>query len=288
MTDRLIVISGRSGSGKSAALNALEDFGDVCIDNLPATLLPELMQRLKESPDKFGRTLAVGIDVRNPWSDLHNIEGILEELRSTGVDYRVIYLAAGTDTLIRRFRESRRKHPLTSDHLDLHHALVLEDELLQPMQRIAEEVIDTSQMSPHDLGGLLRKRFHPDRAGNLQLVFESFGFKYGIPSDADMVFDVRCLPNPHWEPHLRPLTGRDEAVATFLENSPAVAEMQASIADFVDRWLPSFIETNRSYLTIAVGCTGGQHRSVYLCENLHRLFASRHDNVQVHHRELAP
>ena len=283
---RLIVISGRSGSGKSAALHALEDSGLTCIDNLPASLLPSLFKRL-ENNSEDERSLAVSIDVRNPWSDLNNIGSILSDLKKTGVQYQVVYFDAHTDTLFKRFSESRRKHPLTDEITDLEKALSLEEKLLLPIKQISQAVVDTSALSPHELHGLLRNMLELDTRKILQLTFESFGFKYGPPADADFVFDVRCLPNPHWDTSLRELSGKDQKVIDYLCSEDMVVEMEKDLVAFVSRWLPKFESANRSYLTIAIGCTGGQHRSVYISERLKTHFAEMLENVQVNHRELS-
>ena len=284
---RLVVVSGRSGSGKSTALNVLEDVGFTCIDNLPASLLPGLFQ---QATDKQGynwlENIAVGIDARNLTGDLNQLPKILDELKATGIDYEVIFLDARTSVLIQRFSETRRKHPLSSDHIDLKEAIALETKLLEPITSIANRRIDTSNMTLHQLRDIIKKQIAHTSKGDMAILFESFAFKHGVPSDADFVFDVRCLPNPYWKHALRPFNGNDQPVIEFLESQPEVAAMLADINGFMTRWIPSFRANNRSYLTIAIGCTGGQHRSVYISNTLSEYFVAQYPNTQVRHREL--
>ena len=252
---RLVVISGRSGSGKSTALHILEDLGFTCIDNLPAGLLPGLFAEIANGPGHSPTLIAVGIDARTP-------------------------------TLIRRYSETRRKHPLSSLKIDLKQALALEREILEPVAAIADRQIDTTNMTLHQLRDLIRKQIVPGSEGEMAILFHSFGFKHGVPLDADFVFDVRNLPNPYWKPELRSLTGRDPAVVAFLESQTEVAAMLADLIGFFSRWLPKLVASNRSYLTIAIGCTGGQHRSVYIARRLYDYFQGQYPNVQIQHREL--
>ena len=284
---RLVVVSGRSGSGKSTALNVLEDVGFTCIDNLPASLLPGLFQ---QATDKQGynwlENIAVGIDARNLTGDLNQLPKILDELKATGIDYEVIFLDARTSVLIQRFSETRRKHPLSSDHIDLKEAIALETKLLEPITSLANRRIDTSNMTLHQLRDIIKKQIAHTSKGDMAILFESFAFKHGVPSDADFVFDVRCLPNPYWKHALRPFNGNDQPVIEFLESQPEVAAMLADINGFMTRWIPSFRANNRSYLTIAIGCTGGQHRSVYISNTLSEYFVAQYPNTQVRHREL--
>ena len=284
---RLVVVSGRSGSGKSTTLNVLEDVGFTCIDNLPASLLPGLFQ---QATDKQGHNwlenIAVGIDARNLTGDLNQLPKILDELKATGIDYEVIFLDARTSVLIQRFSETRRKHPLSSDHIDLKEAIALETKLLEPITSIANRRIETSKMTLHQLRDIIKKQIAHTSKGDMAILFESFAFKHGVPSDADFVFDVRCLPNPYWKHALRPFNGNDQPVIEFLESQPEVAAMLADINGFMTRWIPSFRANNRSYLTIAIGCTGGQHRSVYISNTLSEYFVAQYPNTQVRHREL--
>lgn len=283
---RLVVISGRSGSGKSTALHILEDLGFTCIDNLPAGLLPGLFAEIANGPGHSPTLIAVGIDARNLMGNLDELAQILEKLRASGVRCEVVFLDARTPTLIRRYSETRRKHPLSSLKIDLKQALALEREILEPVAAIADRQIDTTNMTLHQLRDLIRKQIVPGSEGEMAILFHSFGFKHGVPLDADFVFDVRNLPNPYWKPELRSLTGRDPAVVAFLESQTEVAAMLADLIGFFSRWLPKLVASNRSYLTIAIGCTGGQHRSVYIARRLYDYFQGQYPNVQIQHREL--
>jgi UPF0042 nucleotide-binding protein len=284
----LVIISGRSGSGKSTVLNVLEDVGYYCIDNLPLALLPELIRQTRESASDEHKLVAVCIDARNATTDFSHFATLVAELPAD-VQTDVIYLDASTPTLFKRFSETRRKHPLSNVQTALREAIVKERALLQPIANAADLVINTSQMSVHELRAIIKKRVLSESAASnsMAILFMSFGFKRGIPIDADMVYDVRCLPNPYWVPDLRSKTGLDSAVKEFLDDQPEVIEMFEDIRHYLDRWLPRFAANNRSYMTIAIGCTGGMHRSVYLSERLRNWYASHFGNVQVHHRELA-
>ena len=282
---RLVVISGRSGSGKSSALHVLEDLGFYCIDNLPVALLPALVQQT-ENEEKLAK-VAVSIDARNIPHAFDNINEVLHQLPSVEYQLDVVYLDASEEVLLQRFSSTRRKHPLTSKAVSLAEAIEKEKILLEPVANLADLTLDTTSMSVHELRSLIRLRVADKTSTDIAILFESFGFKHGIPIDADYVFDVRNLPNPYWDPGLRAYTGRDEPVQTFLGNEPQVKHMQDDIAGFIQRWLPAFIDANRSYMTIAIGCTGGQHRSVYLAEQLASDFREQYTNVQVRHRELS-
>jgi len=285
---RLVVVSGRSGSGKSTALNLLEDAGFTCIDNLPAGLLPGLFEQTTSThnDNHWLSNIAVGIDARSLTGDLNRLPEILEKLKSSGVNYEVVYLDAITDVLIQRFSETRRKHPLSSHQIDIKEAIALETELLDPIASIANRRIDTSNMTLHQLRDLIKKQIVPDTEGDIAVLFESFAFKRGVPIDADFVFDVRCLPNPYWKHELRPYNGKDQPVIDFLESEPEVRYMLTDITDYLTRWLPRFKANNRSYLTVAIGCTGGQHRSVYISNMLGKYFNQHYANTQIRHREL--
>jgi len=285
---RLVVVSGRSGSGKSTALNLLEDAGFTCIDNLPAGLLPGLFEQAspKDSDNHWLNNIAVGIDARSLTGDLNRLPEILEKLKSSGVNYEVVYLDAITDVLIQRFSETRRKHPLSSHQIDIKEAIALETELLDPIASIANRRIDTSNMTLHQLRDLIKKQIVPETEGDMAVLFESFAFKRGVPIDADFVFDVRCLPNPYWKHELRPYSGKDQPVINFLESESEVTEMLSDIISYLTRWLPRFEANNRSYLTVAIGCTGGQHRSVYISNMLGKHFNRHYTNTQIRHREL--
>jgi UPF0042 nucleotide-binding protein len=281
---KLVIISGRSGSGKSTALHVLEDVGYTCIDNLPVGLLNALVDTVMRNGDDAH--LAVSVDARNVQKDLHRFPEILMELDRTGVDCEIVYLDAASATLVSRFSETRRRHPLSDRTTNLAEALEREGELLEAIANLADLTLDTTHLTLHQLRDLVKHRVVARSGHGLSLLFSSFAFKKGVPVDADLVFDVRCLPNPHWVAALRTLTGRDDEVIAYLEAQPDVADMLGDIAGFLHRWLPRFEENNRSYMTVAVGCTGGQHRSVYLVERLGALFSESMDNVLVRHREL--
>lgn len=283
---KLVIVSGLSGSGKSVALHTLEDIGFYCIDNLPAGLLNALAAELNAEARPV-ENAAVGIDARNLPQALQHFSEIHDELKARGIASEILFLTCDSDTLIKRFSETRRRHPLSTDRISLAEAVELERVLLEPIAARADLFIDTSQTTVHQLRDLVLKRVQHRQSSGLSLLFESFGYKHGIPTDADFVFDARCLPNPHWEPDLRALTGRDAAVIEYLEAESRVAEMYAELCTFLDNWIPAFEAENRSYLTVAVGCTGGQHRSVYLIERLAAHFANRYPNVVTHHRELS-
>jgi UPF0042 nucleotide-binding protein len=276
---QLYLISGLSGSGKSITLKVLEDSGFYCVDNLPADLLAALVEHLQRAGY---HNIAVSIDVRSANSVQH-LPPLLQKIKQQDVDVHVLFLDAQSDTLVKRFSETRRLHPLSDGQRTLPECVQHERELLAGISDIGHH-IDTSELNANALRAWVKKLIKLDRA-RLTLLFESFGYKHGIPLDADFVFDVRCLPNPHYEPLLRPLTGRDTAVIEFLDNIPSTLDMFDDIRDFVERWLPSFIADNRSYLTVAIGCTGGQHRSVYLAEKLSAYFGHQ-QQVLVRHREL--
>ena len=276
---QLFLISGLSGSGKSIALKVLEDSGFYCVDNLPAELLPALMENLRSAG--YTRT-AVSIDVRSG-NSVQQLPQHIEQLKQRGIDVHLLFLDAQSDTLVKRFSETRRRHPLSDDQLTLPECVQRERELLANIASIGHH-IDTSDLRANALQAWVKDFIQLDRA-RLTLLFQSFGFKHGIPLDADLVFDVRCLPNPHYDPALRPLTGCDLPVIDFLENTPTALKMFGDISTFVADWLPCFIADNRSYLTVAIGCTGGQHRSVYLAEKLARHFESQ-QQVLLRHRQL--
>ena len=282
---KLTIISGRSGSGKSTVLHVLEDLGYYCIDNLPASLLPALANRISEDGNDLP-LVAVSIDARNVSEDLEKVPEILTELKNTQISTQILFLDANSKTLLRRFNESRRKHPLSTETIGLREAINFESDLLEHISLLASLTIDTSSMSLQTLRQTVKEQFLGNRSSATALLFQSFGFKHGVPVDADIVYDVRCLPNPYWDASLRSLTGLDKPVADFLGADAEVTEMLADISHFLVKWLPNFEANNRSYITIAVGCTGGQHRSVYLCERLSQAFAEKLANVQVRHREL--
>ena len=277
---QLVIVTGLSGSGKSIVLRALEDIGYYCVDNLPATLLPQISEHLGAVSQE---RVAISIDSRS--AALEALPANIEQLKAQGMSVQVLFLEANVETLVKRYSETRRRHPLSDDSTTLAESIRRERELLGQLADFGHH-IDTSDLSANTLRSWV-KDFVSLKHGGLTLLFASFGFKHGIPLDADLVFDVRCLPNPHYDPNLRPLTGHDKAVIDFLESQQEVNAMAEDIRGFVARWLPSFVRDNRSYLTVAIGCTGGQHRSVYLAETLAAHFRAEHYKVLVRHRELA-
>ncbi|MGI9310389.1 MAG: RNase adapter RapZ [bacterium] len=284
----MIIVSGLSGSGKSVALQSLEDVGYYCIDNLPSVLLAEFAHHLAQARDAAAAPAAVGIDSRNQ-GFLLALDEVLNELAQRERACRILFLQADESALLRRYSETRRKHPLTDSHTPLVEGIHQERLLLEPLHDRAERVIDTTDTTPHELRWLVRDFASAGdgaSAGPL-FVLESFGFKFGAPREADFVFDVRCLPNPHWEASLRALTGRDRAVADYLGADDSVRRMVDEIHAFLANWLPGFAAGNRSYVTVAIGCTGGRHRSVYVVEQVRARFAERGAAVQARHRELS-
>jgi RNase adapter protein RapZ len=286
MTMRLIIVSGLSGSGKSVALHMLEDIDFYCVDNIPAALLkPFISHTVRAMGDTYPRT-AVGLDARNRASEIETIPALVGELRRSNINCEVLYLHAAEEVLLKRYAETRRKHPLVTGEVGLREAIALERKLLEPITTAADWVIDTSNMGVHALRDLIRERIEPRREGQLSLMFESFGYKHGIPGDADFVFDVRSLPNPHWETALRKLNGRDPAVIEYLAGFASVRSMIADLTAFLEKRLSEFSQANRSYLTIAIGCTGGQHRSVYIAEQLAEHFRKAYPQVLTRHDSL--
>jgi UPF0042 nucleotide-binding protein len=283
---RLIIVSGLSGSGKSVALDALEDIGFYCIDNIPAALLGGLINQTIEARDSLYENMAVGVDARNHAADLESLPDLLHSLKTQGVRCEIVFLDAEDQVLLKRYRETRRPHPLRTDDMSLHDAIRKERELLGSITYSADLVIDTTQTSIYELRESLSKRVAGRERAGLSIQIESFGFKHGVPFDADFVFDVRCLPNPHWEPNLRALTGKDEAVREFLAGHDITDVMSSDIISFLRNRIPEHLEHNRNYLTIAIGCTGGQHRSVYLVERIVSELQSDYPNVIVRHNEL--
>ncbi|ELV8696812.1 RNase adapter RapZ [Vibrio fluvialis] len=280
---RLIVVSGQSGAGKSVALRVLEDLGYYCVDNLPVGLLHAFMQSVQGSK----QNVAVSIDIRNLPKEPGLVEDVLDQLKQNN-DVSVLFLDANKETLMKRYSETRRIHPLSLSEgkPTLAQAIELETRLLEPLKEQADLLLDSSNKSLHELSETVRTRVEGRERKDLVMVFESFGFKYGLPSDADYVFDVRFLPNPHWEPDLRPLTGLDAPIKSFLESHAEVMELKLQIQKFFEHWLPLLEKNNRSYLTIAIGCTGGKHRSVYLTQQLGEYFAEMGHQVQIRHTSL--
>jgi UPF0042 nucleotide-binding protein len=281
---QFLVITGRSGSGKSSALHLLEDEGYTCIDNIPVSLLPELIVHVnKNTEQKF----AIGIDARNIDRDLGKISETLSSSLLLTDHYKVIYLDTHKDILLKRFSETRRKHPLSNETTGLDEAIEKERQILAPMFDLADIVLDTSALNLHELRSTIKRLVISEDSMGMAIMFSSFGFKFGTPIDADFIFDVRSLPNPHWEAGLKLKTGLEPEVIDFLDKQTPIQEMVDDIATFITKWIPSFERNNRSYLTIAIGCTGGMHRSVYICERLAARLKRDFKNVQARHRQLS-
>lgn len=282
---RLIVVSGQSGAGKSVALRVLEDLWYYCVDNLPVNLLSDFVESVRE----INQNVAVSIDIRNLPKEPQLVTETLEQLEAaTDIDVNVLFLDASKQTLLKRYSETRRIHPLSigQEKLSLEQAIDLEKTLLTPLAEQASIVIDSSDCNLYELSEKVRFKVEGKEKQELIIVFQSFGFKYGLPSDADYVFDVRFLPNPHWEPALRPLTGLDAPIHSFLEKHSEVLELKQQIQGFVEQWLPMLEKNNRSYLTVAIGCTGGKHRSVYLTQKIGEYFEQLGHQVQIRHASL--
>ncbi len=277
----IIIISGRSGAGKSVALRALEDIGYYCVDNLPVDLLPQLVEILSVNQS----SVAVSIDIRNLPNTASQLEQVLSRLQEHH-QLKIIFLDTDRSTLIRRYSDSRRLHPLSIQDLSLEAAIEAEQAYLEPLIQQANIIIDTAHLSTHELAERLREFLRGNTEKELKIVVESFGFKYGLPLDADYVFDVRFLPNPHWNPELRPMTGLDKPVAEFLNKHNEVNNFIYQTRSYIETWLPMLEQNNRSYLTIAIGCTGGKHRSVYIAQQLGEYFLAKGKNVRIQHKSL--
>ncbi|WP_413477521.1 RNase adapter RapZ [Vibrio hibernica] len=285
---RIIIISGQSGAGKSVALRVLEDLGYYCVDNLPVNLLDDFVASVQSTQKNSSQqNVAVSIDIRNLPQDPTLVSTTLQQLKQTH-DVNVLFLDADESTLLKRYSETRRIHPLSmmGEKLSLEQAIELEKNLLLNLKEEADLVLDSSNLSLHELSETVRIRVQGRESKDLVMVFESFGFKYGLPNDADYVFDVRFLPNPHWVPELRPLTGLDQPIIDFLGAQSEVIELHNSIEQFISQWLPLLEKNNRSYLTVAIGCTGGKHRSVYITQKLAEHFKALGHQVQVRHTSL--
>ncbi|MGB0834031.1 MAG: RNase adapter RapZ [Psychrobium sp.] len=278
---KLTIISGTSGAGKSVALRVLEDIGYYCVDNLPINLLIPFIKNTEDSE----QPVAVSLDIRNIPNSTEELNELLESLKQY-CELEILFLDASSTMLIKRYSETRRLHPLTQQCLTLTEAVKAEKEMLEPLAAAADLKIETGDLTIYQLSDLIKKRLLGTRSSELVLVFESFGFKHGLPRDVDYVFDVRFLPNPHWEPELRPLTGLDRPVQEYLESEPLVNKLENQITEFISDWLPELERNNRSYVTVAIGCTGGQHRSVYLAQKLAKNFSEQRHNIQIHHREM--
>lgn len=284
---RLIVVSGLSGSGKSIALNALEDAGFYCMDNLPVSLFETLAKQICDNSSETGNLTAVGIDARSQGLAMVKIPKMIKKLKEHDIDTEVIFLDADDDILVKRFSETRRRHPLTGDEHPLNTAIEMERQLLEPLSSTADITIDTSHTSVHDLRYRVGEHIADRAKGDMAILITSFGFKRGLPRNADFVFDARCLPNPHWEPGLRALTGKDQPVIDFLRPDLKVQAMKSQIIDFLEKWIPCFEAEGRTYLTIAIGCTGGQHRSVFLTEQITQHLEEQGIKVNKAHREMS-
>lgn len=280
---KLYVISGRSGSGKSTMLHSLEDFGFNCVDNLPASMLTSLVAHAKET--NANQSLAVCIDIRNTLNELQQFPTVLEQLKKQGVQARVIYMDALSSVLVKRFSDTRRRHPLDKTGMDLRQAMDAETRVLSQIAGLADLKIDSTNLSAHDLVMQAKERLVDRADTGISLLFRSFGYKHGVPVDADLVFDARCLPNPHWVDHLRSLTGRDRAVIEYLNGEQLVDQFFADVCKYLQKWIPIFSAQHRVYITVAIGCTGGRHRSVYMAERLGRAFQAEYPDLLVRHRE---
>ena len=283
---RLIVVSGLSGSGKSVALHMLEDLGYFCIDNIPIKLVRPFVKETVQTGEALYQRTALGIDARSQVEDLAHLPELVEDFRSSALECEILFLHADPGVLLKRYRETRRRHPLSSDTIGLAEAIAHESTLLESVASHADLIVDTTRTSVHELREIIRERVEGRHKASLSLQFQSFGYKNGLPADADVVFDVRCLPNPYWVSKLRGKTGRDPAVADWLTAQEDVRAMLESIAAWLEMWIPRFVASNRSYLTVAIGCTGGQHRSVYLVERLAQRFREGENPVLIRHTEL--
>jgi len=283
---RLIILSGLSGSGKSIALNTLEDQGFYCIDNLPTGVLLPLIDSLQQAHLNLYDRVAVGIDARSDANELKNFPSTVKALKTLGVQVEVVFLHSEIKTLLLRFSETRRKHPLSQRGIPLLEAVEVENVVLSKIRLLADLIIDSSSLSLYQLRNLIIQRLLPTTNNNLSLLVQSFGFKKGVPADSDFVYDVRCLPNPYWDPLLRESTGRDQDVADYLLQFDEVKQMFEQIRHFLETWIPCFQRDKRAYLTVSIGCTGGQHRSVFLSEKLYQHFRGQVKHVALRHREL--
>ncbi len=283
---RLVIISGVSGSGKSVALHFLEDLGFYCIDNIPVALLRSFVDEIVTRNDPAFANVGIGLDARSRPSDIAAVPALVQQLRADGMSCEVIFLQTDNRVLLSRFSETRRKHPLTDRDTGLEEAIAKERALLGPIINTAELVIDTTVMTVYELREQIRERVAPRTPGSISILIESFGYKNGLPPNADFVFDVRCLPNPYWELSLRQLNGKDEPVKAFLDAAPAVQEMIDDIVEFLHKWIPRYQDSQRSYLTVAIGCTGGMHRSVYVAEAVANRLGGAAHAIRTHHNEL--
>lgn len=283
---KLIIISGLSGSGKTVALHTLEDEGFYCVDNLPLGLLAGFTEQLTSRQMKVYDEIAVGIDARSGANDLRRFNQIVQSLKSDAIDIEVVYFQAELNELVKRYSDTRRRHPLTRKGMPLTEAIDIERNLLSQIANDADLCLDTTHTNVHQLRALIKDRIVSRPKKELSILIQSFGFKHSVPTDSDFVFDVRCLPNPHWEPALRPLTGQDAEVQSFLKEQDDVIDMFNHICNMLEHWVPKFAEQNRYYLTVSIGCTGGQHRSVYIAERLNEYLRNKFPSVSLRHREM--
>ena len=281
---KIVIVSGLSGSGKTIALNTLEDLGFYCIDNLPVGIIPTVIDHLRDKKYMHDDQIGIGIDARNHPEQLENFNDLIKDIKAKD-ECTLLFLKATKHALFKRFSETRRRHPLSEGGRPLEEAILLEEKQLEPIAVNSDVTVDTTHTTVHQLRDAVRQRMHA-APRKLSLLFQSFGFKNSVPADTDFVFDVRCLPNPHWVPDLRPQNGLDQPVADFLGAEEDVQKMLADLKQFLDNWVPKFEAENRSYLTVAIGCTGGQHRSVYISDQLAKYFSEKRSNVTTRHREL--
>ncbi|MEQ1437899.1 RNase adapter RapZ [Fontimonas sp. SYSU GA230001] len=283
---KLVIVSGQSGAGKTVALKQYEDLGYYCIDNLPLQLVGPISRRALRAAESRYDKLAIGVDARESPQEIARFPRYVERLRERGVQTHIVYLRAEESVLLQRYSETRRRHPLATGEVSLAEAIRLERDLLAPIASVADATIDTTSKNLHELREEIQSQIPGGGSGTLTVQLESFGFRNGLPDDADFVFDVRCLPNPHWEPTLRRLTGRDSACIAWMQRHPVVERMVRDLHGFLTQWLPEYRRQDRAYLTVAVGCTGGQHRSVYVVERLATLLRDRYESLSVRHREI--
>jgi RNase adapter protein RapZ len=284
---KLVIVSGLSGSGKTVALRTLEDSGYYCIDNLPLSMLPELVGNMINTTPRPYDLVAIAIDARSGVDSSDRFDDIMQQIDKHELDLKILFLTCDTSRLLKRFSETRRKHPLSRSGLPLADAIQQEKKMLEEIHANADLAIDSSSMNVHELRQMIIDRLTSQSGTEMGILIQSFGFKNGVPADTDFVFDVRCLPNPHWEEGLKPLSGRDRAVIKYLESYADVEEMYASIYQFLTTWIPRFEKENRSYMTISIGCTGGKHRSVYLAERLAEALRQQRANLSLRHRDLS-
>ncbi len=283
---KLIIVSGLSGSGKTVALHTLEDAGYYCIDNLPLGMLPELVDNMVSTRPEFYDLVAIAIDARSGIDNTDKFSEMIADIQAHPIQVKILYLTSEVARLVKRFSETRRRHPLSRTGLPLIEAIHREKSILENIHSNADLTIDSSNLNVHELRQTILSRFLPETNSEMAILVQSFGFKHGVPADTDFVFDVRCLPNPHWEEHLRPFDGRDAEVKQYLQTFSEVDEMFNSIKQFLTDWIPCFEKENRSYMTVSIGCTGGQHRSVYLVEKLVEALRQQRSNISLRHREI--